>query len=237
MSESPESRKARREKNSKAKKSTWPRWKKILTAIGILCLAVLLAGTIYLASILGSLRDFDPKALENYEQTSLVYDNQDKPISNIHGIENRIYVPLNEIPKDVQNAFIAVEDVRFRTHPGFDVRRMFGSLLQNIKARGIVAGGGTITQQVVRNTVLTQEKTIDRKVKEIFLAWQLEQQYSKDQILEMYLNVVYFAKGAYGIESAARTYFGKSASELTVAEGAMLAGIIKNPNRNSPTLT
>ncbi len=234
MSESPESRKARREKNSKAKKSTWPRWKKILSVIGILCLAVLLTGAIYLASILGSLRDFNPKALENYEQTSLVYDMQDKPVSNIHGIENRIYVPLNEIPKDVQNAFIAVEDIRFRTHPGFDVRRMFGSLLQNIKARGIVAGGGTITQQVVRNTVLTQEKTLDRKVKEIFLAWQLEQQYSKDQILEMYLNVVYFAKGAYGIESAARTYFGKSASELTVAEGAMLAGIIKNPNRNSP---
>jgi penicillin-binding protein 1A len=111
---------------------------------------------------------------------------------------------------------------------------MFGSLIQNIKARDIVAGGGTITQQLVRNTVLTQEQTIDRKIKEIFLAWQLEQLYSKDQILEMYLNIIYFAKGAYGIESAAKTYFNKSSSELTVAEGGLLAGIIKNPHRNSP---
>ncbi len=193
-----------------------------------------MAVMIYLVTIVGSLDELDMDNLINYQQTSMVYDNQDNLISSIHGIENRIYVPLNQIPQHVQNAFIAVEDVRFRSHPGFDIRRMFGSLWQNIKARDIVAGAGTITQQVIRNTVLSQEQTIDRKVKEILLAWQLEQKYSKDQILEMYLNIVYFAKGAYGIEAASKTYFGKPASELTVAEGALLAGIIKNPHRNSP---
>ena len=134
-----------------------------------------MAVMIYLIAILGTLDEFDPNSLVEYEQTSLVYDRNDNLISSIHGVENRIYVPLNQIPKHVQNAFIAVEDVRFRKHPGFDVRRMFGSLLQNIKARDIVAGAGTITQQVIRNTVLSQEQTIDRKIKEIFLAWQLEQ--------------------------------------------------------------
>lgn len=208
--------------------------KRTFAVIGIIGALSVLAVTIYLITIIGTLDDLDPDSLINYEQTSLVYDNQDNLISSIHGVENRIYVPLSQIPKHVQNSFIAVEDVRFRSHPGFDIRRMFGSLLQNIKAKDIVAGAGTITQQVIRNTVLSQEQTIDRKVKEILLAWQLEQRYSKDQILEMYLNVIYFAKGAYGIEAAAKTYFGKSAEELTVAEGALLTGIIKNPHRNSP---
>lgn len=209
-------------------------WRKIFAIIGIIGALSVIAVTVYLVTIIGTLDELDPDSLIHYEQTSLVYDSQDNLISSIHGVENRIYIPLSQIPKHVQDSFIAVEDVRFRTHPGFDIRRMFGSLLQNIKAQDIVAGAGTITQQVIRNTVLSQEQTIDRKVKEILLAWQLEQRYSKDQILEMYLNVVYFAKGAYGIETAAKTYFGKTAQELTVAEGALLTGIIKNPHRNSP---
>jgi 1A family penicillin-binding protein len=209
-------------------------WKKIFAFFGILTAIAVLAIVIYLINIIGTLDDLDPGSLVNYEQTSLVFDSEGELISSIHGSKNRIYVPLNQIPKHVQDAFIAVEDVRFRSHPGFDIRRIFGSLLQNIKARDIVAGGGTITQQLVRNTVLSFEQSVDRKVKEILLAWQLEQRYSKDQILEMYLNVIYFAKGAYGIEAAAQTYFGKSVSELSVAEGALLVGIIKNPHRNSP---
>lgn len=221
-------------KNSKGKKKGGSIWKKILAIIGILAALMVIAVGIYLFTILGSLDNLDPESIVKYDQTSLVYDSHDNLISSIHGIENRIYVPLNQIPKHVQEAFIAVEDVRFRTHPGFDVRRMFGSLLQNIKAKDIVAGASTITQQLVRNTVLSQEQTIDRKVKEIILAWQLEQKYSKDQILEMYLNVIYFAEGAYGIEAASKTYFGKTASELSVSEGALLVGIINNPHRNSP---
>ena len=219
---------------SKKKKKKSSVWKKIFASIGILAAISVIAVTIYLIGIIGALDELDLDNLINYEQTSMIYDSRDNLITSIHGVENRIYVPLNQIPKHVQHAFVAVEDVRFYSHPGFDVIRMFGSLWQNIKARDIVAGAGTITQQVVRNTVLSFEQTIDRKVKEILLAWQLEQKYSKDQILELYLNIIYFGKGAYGIEAASKTYFGKSASELTVAEGALLAGIIKNPNRNSP---
>lgn len=219
---------------SKKKKKKSSVWKKIFASIGILAAISVIAVTIYLIGIIGALDELDLDNLINYEQTSMIYDSRDNLITSIHGVENRIYVPLNQIPKHVQHAFVAVEDVRFYSHPGFDVIRMFGSLWQNIKARDIVAGAGTITQQVIRNTVLSFEQTIDRKVKEILLAWQLEQKYSKDQILELYLNIIYFGKGAYGIEAASKTYFGKSASELTVAEGALLAGIIKNPNRNSP---
>lgn len=223
-----------RNKNSKGKKKGGSLWKKIIAIIAILGALMAIAVGIYLFTILDTLDDLDPDSIVNYNQTSLVYDSQDNLVSSIHGIENRIYVPLSQIPKHVQDAFIAVEDVRFRTHPGFDIRRMFGSLLQNIKAQGIVAGASTITQQLVRNTVLTQEQKIDRKVKEIILAWQLEQKYSKDQILEMYLNVIYFAEGAYGIEAASKTYFGKTVSELTLAEGGLLVGVINNPHRNSP---
>ncbi|NLC44570.1 MAG: hypothetical protein GX783_09855, partial [Clostridiales bacterium] len=229
----------RMDKNNKNKKAKEQRkggsiWKKIIATIAILGALMVIAVGVYMFTILESLEELDPDSILNYNQTSLVYDNQDNLISSIHGIENRIYVPLSQIPKHVQDAFIAVEDVRFRTHPGFDIRRIFGSLLQNIKAKDIVAGASTITQQLARNTYFTQEQKVDRKVKEIIIAWQLEQKYSKDQILEMYLNVIYFAEGAYGIEAASKTYFGKTVSELTVAEGALLVGVINNPHRNSP---
>ncbi len=229
----------RMDKNNKSKKAKGKKkggsiWKKIIAAIAILGALMVIAVGVYMFTILESLEELDPDSIVNYNQTSLVYDNQDNLISSIHGIENRIYVPLSQIPKHVQDAFIAVEDVRFRTHPGFDIRRIFGSLLQNIKAKDIVAGASTITQQLARNIYFTQEQKVDRKVKEIIIAWQLEQKYSKDQILEMYLNVIYFAEGAYGIEAASKTYFGKTVSELTVAEGALLVGVINNPHRNSP---
>jgi 1A family penicillin-binding protein len=225
---------SKKSKHKKKKKSYKSIFKKILLTFVFLGAVAGIAISIYLYTILGVLDEFDPDALDDYQLTTFVYDKEDTIISSIHGAENRIEVPLSSIPIHVQEAFIAAEDIRFRSHPGFDIKRIFGSLYQNIKARAIVAGGGTITQQVIRNTILTQEQTIDRKVKEVFLAWQLEKRYSKDQILEMYLNTIYFAEGAYGIEAAAKTYFNKTVSELSVAEGALLTGIIKNPHRNSP---
>jgi len=147
------------------KRTIWSVVKKILTVFLILGAVAGIAAGVYLYTILGTLDKFDPDALDDYQLTTFVYDSEDNLISSIHGIENRIQIPLSEIPVHVQDAFISAEDRRFRSHPGFDIRRIFGSLLQNIKAGGIVAGGGTITQQVIRNTVLTQEKTIDRKVK------------------------------------------------------------------------
>lgn len=200
-------------------------------------LTVLAGGTLaafFTAAAIRDLDAFDPDALGETWQTSFLYDAQDQLIAGIHGRENRIRISLNQIPVHVRDAFIASEDVRFERHRGFDVRRMFGALIENIRARALVQGAGTITQQLIRNTLLTQEKTFQRKIQEIYLAYKIEQRYTKDQILEMYLNVIYFARGAYGIEAAAKTYFGKPAKDLTIAEGALLAGIIKHPHRFSP---
>jgi len=191
---------------------------------------------LYLVIAIPTWEELDLNKLENVQQSSFIYDSMDQKITNIHGTEDRIKVPLSSIPEHVQNAFIAVEDIRFRKHPGFDIRRMVGALIADIKAGSLVEGASTITQQVVRNSHLTQEKKFSRKIQEIYLAYQLEKKYSKDQILEAYLNLIYFGKGVYGIEAASRKYFGKSAKDLTVAEGALLAGIPKNPSRYSPLI-
>jgi len=194
----------------------------------------LMFAAVYLSIIINKWKDVDFSKLENIKQSSFVYDIDGNFITSIYGVENRIKISLSDIPKHVRDAFIAVEDIRFYQHRGFDIKRLFASLIQNIKERRYAQGASTITQQVIRNSILTQEKTINRKVQEIYLAYRLEKLYSKDQILQMYLNLIYFGKGVYGIEAASRLYFGKSARDLTVAEGALLAGIPKNPSRYSP---
>ena len=144
------------------------------------------------------------------------------------------YIPYQDISPNVINAFIALEDKRFYSHNGVDYYRLAGALIQDIKTASFKEGGSTITQQLAKNTQLSSEKTIKRKIKELRLARLIEKQYSKEQILEMYLNAIYFGSGIYGIDSASKNYFGKSASELSAAEGAILAGIVKNPARYSP---
>lgn len=208
--------------------------KKILIAPIILFALAVATVSLYLIITMPGWEELDLNKLENIQQSSFIYDYKDRKLTSIHGTEDRIKISLSDIPEHVQNAFIAVEDIRFRKHPGFDVKRMVGALIADIKAGGFVEGASTITQQVIRNSHLTQEKKISRKIQEIYLAYQLEKKYSKDQILEAYLNLIYFGKGTYGIEAASRKYFGKSARELTVAEGALLAGIPKNPSRYSP---
>jgi 1A family penicillin-binding protein len=148
--------------------------------------------------------------------------------------ENRIEVPVAQIPPLTRKAFIAVEDARFFKHHGIDLPGIARAVVKNIMAGKIVEGGSTITQQTAKNLYLTREKTFLRKFKEAWLALHLERKYTKEQILEMYLNQVYFGEGAYGIEVAARTYFGKPAGELDLAESAMLAGLLKAPNTYSP---
>ena len=143
-------------------------------------------------------------------------------------------VPLDNIPPDVRHAFIAVEDKRFYSHHGIDVRRMLAASWKNLTRMRFSEGASTITQQLIKNTHLSGEKTIPRKLKEIKLARALEKRHSKDEILSMYLGSIYFGHSAFGIESAAQFYFGKSASSLDTAEGAMLAALIRSPNRYSP---
>lgn len=144
------------------------------------------------------------------------------------------YVKVEEVPKNLANAFVALEDKRFYSHKGYDITRIFGAIAHNIKSRSLKEGASTITQQLVKNTHLSQERTLKRKLNEIAIAIKLEKRYSKDEILSMYLSVIYFGNGAYGVKSAANLYFGKSLDELTLGECATLAGIVKNPKKYSP---
>ncbi len=144
-------------------------------------------------------------------------------------------IPLREMPAYLPKAFVAIEDRRFYHHYGVDPIGLVRAVLANALHRGVAQGGSTITQQLAKNLFLTPERTLNRKLQEVVLALWLEHKYSKAQILELYLNRVYFGAGAYGVEAAAQRYFGKSARNVTVAEAALLAGLVKSPSRLSPT--
>jgi len=144
-------------------------------------------------------------------------------------------VPLKELPDYVPNAFIAIEDRRFYSHHGVDPLGILRAVVTDVLRRGASQGGSTLTQQLAKNLFLTQERTVTRKLQEMVLAFWLEHKFSKAEILELYLNRVYFGSGAYGIEAAAQRYFGKSARQLTLAEAAMLAGLVQSPSRLAPS--
>jgi penicillin-binding protein 1A len=144
-------------------------------------------------------------------------------------------VPLKELPAYLPQAFIAIEDRRFYSHHGVDPFGIVRALAANVLHRGVSQGGSTLTQQLAKNLFLTQERTVARKVQELVLALWLEHRFTKAQILELYLNRVYFGAGAYGVEAAAQRYFGKSARKVTLGEAAMLAGLVKSPSRLAPT--
>ncbi len=145
------------------------------------------------------------------------------------------FVDINTVSDNLRYAFVALEDKRFYEHKGYDLTRMIGATVNNIKAGAVREGASTITQQLIKNTHLTHERTMSRKLKELALAINLEKMYSKDEILSMYLSVIYFGSGAYGIKQAANLFFDKNIEDLSLAECATLAGIIKNPAKYSPT--
>ena len=149
-------------------------------------------------------------------------------------LDKRNYIKLQYIPLVMQQTIIAVEDNRFYRHGGFDIEGILRAVLVNMQTGGLTEGGSTITQQLVKNLFLTQEKTYGRKAEEVILAIDMELRYSKEEILEMYLNSIYFGSGAYGIGDAALIYFDKSTVNLTLAECAMLAGLPNAPSLNSP---
>ncbi|HDP69437.1 MAG TPA: PBP1A family penicillin-binding protein [Actinobacteria bacterium] len=168
-------------------------------------------------------------------QTSSIYSSEGELITTFHAEQNRTIIPFSEIPPNMKNATIAIEDERFYLHSGLDPRRILGALVADIKAGGKpVEGASTITQQYVKNIFLTHEKTFERKIKEMALAYQVEQKYSKDKILEKYLNTIYYGSGCYGVETAAETFFNKKAKDMTLEECALLAGTAKSPNNYSP---
>lgn len=166
--------------------------------------------------------------------SSQIYDVHGNLITTVHATENRLPVKLSQVPKDLQNAFIATEDNRFYSHHGVDSIGIMRAIWVNIAHDGVAEGGSTITQQLARNAFLTQDRTLKRKIMEAMLAIRIEQYYTKQEILEMYLNQIYFGQGAYGVQAAAHVYFGKNVQDLDLAQSAMLAGLPQSPNYYSP---
>ena len=165
--------------------------------------------------------------------STLVYDLRDRPVFSIFK-EHRTTVGLKDVSPHIIRAVLAVEDERFYSHGGIDARRIAGAALANLKQGELAQGGSTITQQLARKTFLTDQKSFWRKAREIVLAVRLEWAFSKDEILEMYLNRIYFGRGFYGIEAAAQGYFGKKASAVTLDEAALLVGLIQAPSAYAP---
>src|SRR5262245_13392677 len=174
-------------------------------------------------------------ALEKLEplKGTKIYDENDDLVTELH-VERRIFVPLGQVPRTLQDAVIATEDRRFYYHWGVDPIGIGRAIVQNYRRGRIVEGGSTITQQLAKVLFLTPDRSLQRKFKEAVLALEIDRRYSKDRILEMYLNQVYFGQGAYGVEAASRTYFGKSVSDLTAREAALLAGLPRAPSTYTP---
>lgn len=215
----------------------------LMTTIRMLFILVLLIGVSGTGLVVGMAKAYvdtapvlDLSQFDQQSQTSFIYDRNNNLITDFKGSENRIYASLSEMPDRLLNAFIAIEDSRFREHNGVDVKRIVGAFVYNFTGSGSTQGGSTITQQLIKQTILTSEQTYKRKIQEAYLALQLETVYTKDQILEEYLNVIYLGNSSYGVKVAAQDYFGKELSELTLRECAMLAGLNKNPYGYNPRL-
>ncbi|MFN8059837.1 MAG: PBP1A family penicillin-binding protein [Vicinamibacterales bacterium] len=189
------------------------------------------------ATIVGGLPSRDAvRSLGQMARATTLYDVDGHVVFTLFK-EQRIEVPLEAMSPYVKQAVLSVEDQRFYQHAGIDVVRLFGAALANLRVGRVTQGASTITQQLARQDLLSRERTFTRKLREMLVAARIEQTFTKDQILELYLNKVYFGNGLYGIEAAARGYFGKPSKELDVAEAALLAGLIKSPSTYAPTIS
>lgn len=211
----------------------------------LLCAATTLATLVLFISATNTYRAFaeEMPELDSYRstelaQTSTVYDANGEVVEQLYGVQNRFVVGLDEIDPTLQDAVVAIEDHRFEEHRGLDFEAIGRAAVENAKTLSIQEGGSTITQQLIKNTYIAQEDryipSFQRKFVEGSLAWQYEKEHSKEEILEQYLNTVYFGANAYGAEAAAKTYFNKKAADLTLPESALLAGIINLPGVYDP---
>ena len=211
-----------------------------VTTLKMFVLLIFIVGFAAFGAVLGigkayldSTPELDIAKIEDQSETSFIYDKDGNLITEYFGFENRIWAPIEEIPKTLQDAFIAVEDIRFYSHKGIDYRRMMGAFINNLK-NDSVQGASTITQQLIKNSILSPERTYKRKIQEMYLATQLEKKYDKNQILEAYLNTIHLGGSNYGVKVAAKDYFGKELDELTLRECAILAGATQNPSKFDP---
>lgn len=212
--------------------------------IKILLIAILFLGSIMIVfagitggailEVMKTAPEIDADAIK-YEmsQNSTVVDEDGNEVDAIATSQYREIVSYDDIPKNLKNAFVAVEDERFNDHKGIDIISILGSMVENFKAGTIVRGGSTITQQLARNTYLTNDQTYQRKIKEIYLALEIEDHLSKEEILGAYLNRVFMGQNSYGVQAAANTYFNKDVKDLNLAQCAALAGIVQSPSEYS----
>ncbi|KKR21236.1 MAG: Penicillin-binding protein, 1A family [Candidatus Moranbacteria bacterium GW2011_GWA2_39_41] len=217
---------------SASKQDRWKMlWKLFLYSLGVF-LVLMLGVFAYFAK---DLPDASGISKRSVTESTKIYDRTgDHLLYDIHGEEKRTQVQFKDMPDAVKYATISLEDQNFYHHPGFDVNGLLNAVISNVLRRGGGRGGSTITQQFVKNSILTDERSLSRKVKELILAIELEFKFSKDQILAMYLNEIPYGSNAYGIEAAAQTFFGKSASQLTLDESALLASLPQAPSYYSP---
>ena len=204
----------------------------VLLSLGVIGLV-----TAYFAFDVPHWQTLDISRITAAPQTGRMYDNAGELITKIQGAENRVVIPLERIPVLTRQVFLAAEDLRFYNHHGIDFVRLFGALAANLREGGYAQGASTITMQLIRQSHLSTQKTIARKLEEMWLAVNLERQMSKDEILAMYLNYIYFGNGAYGIQAAAQTYFGVDAEDLSLAQAASLAASIKAPSYYAPHIS
>lgn len=209
---------------------------KIAVAVLVVAIVGALGLAAYVSSLARTLPDLkvNPDALKTPE-TSIVYAADKSVIAQWHGEEDRTVVPYSEMPVHLINAVVAIEDRRFWEHEGVDFQGIARALWANAEAGQVRQGGSTITQQLIKILFTEGERTPTRKIREALMAYELEARAEKEQVLETYLNTVYFGNGSYGAESAAEHYFGKRTSSLTLAESALLAGLIRAPSRDDPT--
>lgn len=177
--------------------------------------------------------ELDIASFDDQAQTSFIYDAEGNLITTYKGTEDRVLVSINEIPPMLQYAFVAVEDARFYQHSGVDLKRIIGAFVNNLSSSGM-QGGSTITQQLIKQRLLSDEASYKRKIQEAYLAMELESRYAKEQILESYLNTIFLGESYYGVKTAAQGYFGKELSQLTIRECAMLAGTTRSPYYYNP---
>jgi len=208
-------------------------------AAAFLLIAILptVGGVWFLANLRNGLPDRDAmQRIGEMDQATAVFDDKDRLAFTIFK-EQRIEVPLSAVSPNLTKAIISIEDQRFYDHHGFDLVRIVSAAFANVRHNRRAQGGSTLTQQLARQSFLTPNKSYRRKMQELILAARLERLYTKPQILELYFNKVYFGDGLYGVEAASRGYFGKHASEVTVAEAALLAGLVKSPSSYAPTVS
>ena len=240
MSENQRNKTGNKEKN-KVKKKKSRKGLKIFLSIMIILVVIAAGATIgVVVGIAKDAPEIDPTNIYSLlSQTSFIVDQEGKPIEKVQNqdYEYRTIVDLDKIPKSLQDAFIAIEDERFETHIGVDPRGIMSALWDNIKAGHTVRGASTITQQLARNLYLSNEVKLDRKIKEAYLALQIEKALTKNQILEAYLNRISLGQGAYGVQEAAQTYFSKNVEDLTLRESAAFAAIVKSPSKYAPYQT